>query len=235
MRKGEEGKIDQPKLPEPPLVVRGRGLVKAWMWIGFGVERSPPAKVLGHENGNCQEGKGHNKALDGIRKGDAVEATDALKDKNEQHDDKDGIDCVRFQAENAVEGRFDGNDLGRQIDNGRQYLQKDNRVPEQLGLEPVRDEIGGGLVVPELADLSETKAGSDESPDDGRKGWHPSDGIPTRLESLVGNPHDGVSAVHARKEGSRDDEGAEIPASDVVGRQLVAILSFCLFGLVGCI
>jgi hypothetical protein len=72
-------------------------------------------------------------------------------------------------------------------------------------------------VVPELADLSEPKAGSDQSPDDGRSGRNPSKGIPTRPEGLVGNPYNGVSAKETGKEGSRDNDGAESPASDVVG------------------
>lgn len=223
VRKCKEGKVDEAKLPKLPLTVAGGSLIKAGLWIGGRVEVGPATKVPGDDDGNRQEGKDHNETLDGIRKGDTVEATNALKDQNENHNDNDGIGRVGIQSKNAIEGPFDGNDLGRQINNGRQNLQKDDPVPQELRLKAVRDEIRGGLVVAKVADLAESKARPDEPPTHGRHGRHPPQSQPTRLEGFVGNSHDGVPTEHAGKQGSRDDEGSEFSASNIVGRKLVAV------------
>lgn len=175
MRKREKRKIDETKLPKTPLGVRCGSLVEAWLWIRLWIERRPSSVVLGNENRDRHKGKYHDNTLDRIRKCDTIESTNAFKDQNENHDDNDWINRVWVEPENAVEGRFKGNDLGSQINNGRQDLQKYYSVSEHLRLESVRDEIGWRLVVSELADLSESKTCPHETPTDTRHSWEPTE------------------------------------------------------------
>jgi len=147
MREAKKGKVDQSKLPKFPLGIGRRGLVKGWLGIRQGIQRRPTTKILGQETRNGHKGKNHDDSLDAIRESHRVETTNALKDQNQDHDDNDGIYGFWVESKDAIETTLDGNDLCRQINDGRQYLQKDDRISQNLRLEAIRDEIRWRLVI----------------------------------------------------------------------------------------
>mmetsp|Transcript_9126 Transcript_9126/g.10423 ORF Transcript_9126/g.10423 Transcript_9126/m.10423 type:complete len:114 (-) Transcript_9126:653-994(-) len=111
MWKTKEGKVDQPKLPKVPLDVGAGGLVKGGLGIRHRIQGRPPTKVAGQETRNGNKGKDHDDSLDAIGHGDRVETTEALENKNQEHDTNDRVHVVGIESKNTVERALDGKDL----------------------------------------------------------------------------------------------------------------------------
>ena len=109
MGEGEKGKIDQCKLPKLPLGVARRSLVELRLWIRERIQDFPSPEILDQNEGDRQKGKDHDESLDRICQSDAVEATQTFEDKNEPHDNDDGVSRTGIQSKNTIEDRLDSN------------------------------------------------------------------------------------------------------------------------------